>query len=164
MLDYLEIFKTFNQRNIKYIIVGGVAINLHGMTYDIDLLLDMTDANIKLFIDLMKEWGFKPRVPVSIDDFINKDKRREWVQNKNMKAFTLINPDWAISEIDVIIDSPIDYKKVSENSVKLKVNDVLLPVISIDDLIEMKKETGRTHDQIDIEYLQRLKDATRKNR
>jgi hypothetical protein len=38
------------------------------------------------------------------------------------------------------------------------VADVIIPVISIDDLIEMKKETGRTHDQIDIEYLEKIKD------
>jgi hypothetical protein len=42
MFDYLAIFKKLNERKIKYIVVGGIAVNLHGiprMTYDIDLIL-----------------------------------------------------------------------------------------------------------------------------
>ena len=163
MLDYLGIFKAFNEKGIKYLVVGGIAVNLYGiprMTYDIDILIDMSDSNIEQFLNLMKEWGFKPRVPVPIDDFADKNKRNDWVQNKNMKAFTFINPDWAISEIDIIIESPIVYDKAIINSVKLTVADVIIPVISINDLIEMKKNSGRTHDQIDIEYLEKIKDGS----
>ena len=162
MLDYLGIFEAFNEKGIKYLVVGGIAVNLYGiprMTYDIDILIDMSDSNIEQFLNLMKKWGFKPRVPVQIDDFADKNKRNAWVQNKNMKAFTFINPDWAISEIDVIIESPLEYAKAINNSVKLTVNDVIIPVISIDDLIKMKRETGRKHDQIDIEYLEKIKDG-----
>ena len=59
----------------------------------------------------MRQWGFKPKVPVDIMDFSDKNKRYDWIKNKNMKAFNLVNPDWAISEIDIIIDTPVDYKK-----------------------------------------------------
>lgn len=163
MLDYLGIFKAFNEKDIKYIVVGGVAVNLHGiprMTYDIDILIDMSDSNIEQFLNLMKEWGFKPRVPVPIDDFACENKRNDWVKNKNMKAFTFINYDWAISEIDVIMESPLDYSKAIINSIKLTVHDVIIPVVSINDLIKMKKGTGRIHDQIDIEYLEKIKDES----
>ncbi len=64
---------------MRYIVVGGVAENLHGihrMTYDIDILLDMEESNIQQFLELMKEWKFKPGVPVSIDDFADQSKRR----------------------------------------------------------------------------------------
>jgi len=40
------------------------------------------------------------------------------------------------------------------------VDDVIIPVISIDDLIKMKRETGRAHDQIDIEYLEKIKNES----
>lgn len=49
MLDYLGIFKELNAKGIRCIVVGGMAVNLHGiprMTYDIDLLLDIDDRNI----------------------------------------------------------------------------------------------------------------------
>ena len=58
--DFVEILEEFHKEGIKYIIVGGVAVNLHGiprMTYDLDILLKMTDENLEKFINLMERWG-----------------------------------------------------------------------------------------------------------
>src|SRR3989344_9157006 len=118
MLDYLAIFKKLNEEKIRYIVVGGMAVNFHGiprMTYDIDILIDLEDDNLKRFLRLMKNWGFKPKVPVDIMDFAKKEKRLDWITNKNMKAFNLVNPDWAISEIDIVINTPVDYKRAAKN-------------------------------------------------
>ncbi|MEW6102660.1 MAG: DUF6036 family nucleotidyltransferase [bacterium] len=160
MLDYLEIFRAFNKGGIRYIVVGGLAVNLQGiprMTYDIDIILDLEDKNIERFTSLLKEWGFKPRVPVDIMDFANCKNREDWIKNKNMKAFTLVNPDWEISEIDVVIDSPVDYKKGIENVDYIQLENTSIPVISIDDLIEMKRVSNRKQDEADIRHLLRIK-------
>ena len=162
MLDYLAIFKKLNEKRIRYIVVGGIAINLYGiprMTYDIDLLLDFEDKNIEEFLRLLKGWGFKPKVPVNIMDFANSDKRKEWIKNKNMKAFNLVNPEWAISEIDIIIDSPVDYKKGHKRVKNIILHGVSIPVISIDDLIKMKEKADRQQDKADIKYLRKLKNG-----
>ncbi|MEW6162681.1 MAG: nucleotidyltransferase [Nitrospirota bacterium] len=156
MLDYLAIFKKLNEKGIRYIVVGGIAVNLYGiprMTYDIDLILDLEDNNIEKFLRLLKGWGFKPRVPVDIMDFAKKDKRDKWIKNKNMKAFNLVNPKWAISEIDVVIDSPVDYEKAHKRINNIKLHGVTIPVASIDDLIKMKEATERQQDKADIRYL-----------
>jgi hypothetical protein len=160
MLDYLAIFKKLNEEKIKYIVVGGIAINLYGiprMTYDIDLLLAIEDKNLKRFLQLLKAWGFKPKVPVDIMDFAKKDKREDWIKNKNMKAFNLVNPAWAISEIDVVIDSPIDYEEGQKRVNHIVLQGVSIPVISVDDLIKMKEKTGRQQDKADIRYLRKFK-------
>jgi len=52
MLDYLGILKKMNEKGVRYIVVGGIAVNLYGiprMTYDIDLMLDLEDKNLKNF-------------------------------------------------------------------------------------------------------------------
>jgi hypothetical protein len=160
MLDYLGIFREFNKKGIKYIVVGGLAVNLYGiprMTYDIDLLLDLENKNLIKFLKLLKKWGFKPKVPVRITDFARKDKREEWIKNKNMKAFNLVNPEWAMSEIDIIIDSPIDYEKAAKNIQYIMTGSIPIPTISINDLIEMKQKTGRKQDDVDIKYLKIVK-------
>ncbi len=160
MFDYLAIFKKLNEKEIRYIVVGGIAVNLHGiprMTYDIDILLDLEDKNLKKFITLLKGWGFKPKVPVKIMDFAKKDKREDWIKNKHMKAFNLVNPKWAISEIDVVIDSPVDYDKALKKLKHISLQGVSIPVISIDDLIKMKRITDREQDKSDIKYLRKLK-------
>ncbi|MCM8801172.1 MAG: hypothetical protein NC912_04065 [Candidatus Omnitrophica bacterium] len=159
MLDYLGIFKEFNTKKIKYIVVGGLAVNFHGIpraTYDIDLLVYLEDRNLAKLLRLMKDWGFKPKVPVDIMDFADRNKREDWIKNKNMKAFTLINPEWAIKEIDIIINSPVDYKKALKNAKIFKIYNVPIPTISINDLILMKEKTGRRQDEADIRYLKKL--------
>lgn len=160
MLDYLGIFKEFNAKKIKYIVVGGLAVNLLGiprLTYDTDLLLDMEDKNLQKFLTLMKKWGFKPNVPVDIMDFANKDNREDWIKNKNMKAFRLFNPTWPMSEIDIIIDTPVDYKKAVKNINCIPIKNVSIPIISIGDLIKMKQKANRDQDKADIRYLKNLK-------
>ncbi len=160
MLDYLGIFGEFNKRDIRYIVAGGIAVNLYGiprMTYDIDLLLDLEDENLKRFLFLLKEWGFKPRVSVDIMDFANKEKRENWIKNKNMKAFTLVNLNWAINEIDVIIDSPVSYEDAIKDVNYIEFDNISLPIVSIDCLIKMKDKTGRSQDKADIRYLLTIK-------
>ncbi len=152
-------------KKIRYIVTGGVAVNLHGiprMTYDIDLLIDLEDRNLNVFLQLLKEWGFRPKLPVDIMDFADREKRYDWIKNKNMKAFNLISPEWAMSEIDIIINTPIDYKKASENVWYIPIKNILIPVISIDDLIKMKENTGRQQDRADIRYLKGLKNEEKK--
>jgi len=159
MTDYLEIFSQLNANKIKYIIVGGLAINIHGIpraTYDIDLLLDMNKENLEKFILLMKKLGFKPKVPVEIEDFLSEEKRKRWIEEKNMKAFSLYNPKFTITEIDVVINTSISYKDAIKNVVHKKICDILLPVISIKDIIKMKTSSSRKQDIADIEMLKKL--------
>lgn len=159
MLDYLSIFKKLNKKKIKYIVVGGMAVNFYGiprMTYDIDLLLYLEDGNLMKFLSLMKEWGFKPKASVEIMDFADKNKREDWIKHKNMKAFNLVNPDWGISEIDIIIDTPVDYKKAAKNLRYINLRDVSIPTISINDLILMKSKSGRIQDKQDIKSLRKI--------
>lgn len=160
MLDYLAIFKKLNEERIRYIVVGGLAVNLYGiprMTYDIDLILDLEDESLERFLMLVKKWGFKPKIPVDIMDFMIEEKREDWINNKNMKAFNLVNPDWAISEIDVIIGTPLDYKQARKNAKYIGIQGVSVPTVSLDDLIKMKENTGRAQDKADIGYLRRVK-------
>ena len=162
MLDYLGIFKKFNEEGIRYLVVGGLAMNLLGVprvTYDIDILLDLEDDNIRALMGLMKEWGFKPKVPVNAMDFADREKRDEWIATKNMKAFNLVNAKWALSEIDIIIDAPITYSEARKRARKITVQGVPIPVISIDDLIKMKQIAGRELDKADIQYLKKVKNG-----
>lgn len=76
-----------------------------------------------------------------------------------MKAFTLVNPQWAISEIDLVINTPIDYKEAARCSNKVIINDVSIPLVSIEHLIKMKEATGRAQDAADIRYLRMIKDG-----
>ncbi|OGW37801.1 MAG: hypothetical protein A2010_12225 [Nitrospirae bacterium GWD2_57_9] len=161
MLDYLGIFRKFNEEGIRYFVVGGMAVNFYGiprMTYDIDIILDLEDDNVKKFVYLIKEWGFKPKLPVDIMDFAKQERRQDWIQNKHMKAFNLYNAAWAIKEIDVVIDSPVDYEQGSRHMRMIELQSVSIPTVSLDDLIKMKEKTDRQQDEADVRYLKEIKD------
>ena len=117
------------------------------------------DDNIKVLMGIMKEWGFKPKVPVNVMDFANHEKRDEWITTKNMKAFNLVNEKWALSEIDIIIDAPVAYSEARKRSRRITVQGIVIPVISIDDLIKMKQAAGRELDKADIQYLKKVKNG-----
>lgn len=161
MLGYIDIIKKLNEAGVRYVVVGGVAVNLHGvprMTYDLDLLVDLEDENLETLLRMLDGWGFRPRVPVRILELADGEKRREWIRDKGMKAFNLVNEDWALSEIDIVIDSPVTCEAAIENRVVLTVSGVEIPVASIPDLISMKRNTGRAQDEADIRYLEQVQD------
>ncbi len=49
--DLLALLGAFHRERVEYVLVGGVALNLHGIvraTEDVDFFVDPTDANIAL--------------------------------------------------------------------------------------------------------------------
>ncbi|MDA3792364.1 MAG: hypothetical protein PF545_01735 [Elusimicrobia bacterium] len=72
-----------------------------------------------------------------------------------MKAFNLYNENWAISEIDVLINTPVDYRRAEKNKVIKTAQEVKIPLVSVNDLIRMKKNTNRKQDEADIRYLEK---------
>jgi len=158
VIDYEYIFREFNKQKIQYIVVGGLAVNLLGIpriTYDIDILARLNDQNLKKLLALLKKWGLRPRVPVDMMDFAVREKRENWIKNKNMKAFNLRNEKLAIEEIDILIDTPVSFEEADKNKIIVKLGNLSIPVISENDLIKMKKNTGRDQDKADIESLRK---------
>ncbi len=50
-----------NEQNMRYVIVGGIAVMFHGVprtTVDIDIILDMSDAELKEFTGFLKREKF----------------------------------------------------------------------------------------------------------
>jgi len=46
---YKEIFKEFELRGVRYLVVGGMAVNLYGyirLTMDLDIMVELPDKNL----------------------------------------------------------------------------------------------------------------------
>jgi hypothetical protein len=110
---YLEVFRKLNEKDVRYLIIGGVAVNFYGfprLTFDLDLMIDLADNNsVEGFVNAMKELGFKPVIPVKIEEFLYPRKRKMWVKEKNMKVFSVYNPTNEIEHIDVMVENCIDF-------------------------------------------------------
>ena len=160
-LDYRTIFKKLNELEIDYLVVGGLAVNFHGvprMTYDIDLMILLQTENILKLIGKLIQWGYRPKIPVNPEDLADKAKRNSWIQDKGMKALNFYSEKLPIGEIDIVFDSPIPYDELKNRAILVELQEVKIPTISIHDLIELKLRTGRKQDLSDVEHLRMILD------
>jgi|SRR3989338_2694884 len=157
---YEQVFKVFQTQNVAYLVAGGMAVNLHGVprfTKDLDILVDTSQSNLKRLGAALKQLGYRPRVPVTMDEFLNPANWPKWKKEKGMIAFTLYRSAVPYEEIDILINSPIPYSVAGKNRVKLKAGAISVQLVSIDDLIRMKRKAGRNQDLSDIEALKKVK-------
>jgi predicted nucleotidyltransferase len=158
-LDYKAIFKELNKLGIDYLVVGGLAVNFHGvprMTYDIGLMILPQSENILRLVAKLTQWGYKPKIPVDPKDLADETKRSIWIQNKGMKALNFYSEKLPIGEIDLVFNSPIPYDKLKSRAVKIELQGDRVPVVSIRDLIGLKERAGRKQDLADIESLKTI--------
>ena len=161
MVLYEKILRALGKEKIKFLVVGGLAVNFHGysrLTVDMDIIILLEKANIKKLLNVIKTFGLKPRVPVNVEDFADARKRHDWIKNKNMKAFALCNPENSFEHLDIVIEQSLDFKENYKRKMIIREGALQIPVISIKDLLEMKKRAGRDRDKIDILALRKIQE------
>ena len=162
----LHVFKAFNRRHVRYLVIGGVAVTLYGhprFTKDLDIFPDPEEGNLEKLIRAMKALGFVPRVPVKAEEFILKENRDRWIREKGMRVFTFVNPKKPIENVDIMIDSPLSFSEAYRRKRTLKGGTISIPTVSRADLIRMKKFAGRPQDLQDIEILRYTAHSRKKN-
>jgi hypothetical protein len=160
-----KLFTALNKGSVKYLVAGGIAVNLYGIeraTADIDLVLMLNGKNILKFANVAKKLGFKAKVPVKIEDFADPVKRREWREKKGMMVFSLYDVKNPFFLIDIFVDVPFDFEAVYKKREKVKFENTSIPLVPLEELIKMKKKSDRPQDKADIYYLNKVK-RSRKN-
>lgn len=156
---YLELFQKLEAAKIRYMLVGGLAMNLYGVprsTMDVDIVLAMDQDNLRAFLDMARQMNMKPVAPVAVEELLNPAVRKSWVNDKNMVAFGLRPADPSAPTVDVLIEPPLDIEAALQRVKQQKVGDCRVSLASIEDLIILKEKTGRAQDRADIEHLKRL--------
>lgn len=159
MFLYESVITAFHKSKIKYLLVGGLATNLLGVersTSDMDILVAMTDANLRKIVMILKDLGYKVRQPVDPIGIADPTIRRDWIVNKNMKAFNFYR-DESHEEVDIIIESPVSFAQAKKNAIIKRLGKISMHIISPADLIKMKKTAGRDVDRWDIVQLEKIK-------
>ncbi len=158
-LFYQDVFRTLNEGAVKYLVVGGVALVLHGavrLTVDLDLMVALDGKNLGKFIGSMTAGGYRPKLPVPAADFAKKEKRELWISEKNMKVFSFFHPDRPFEIVDVFVDEPLPFREAYSRREVVRAGALNIPVVSRKDLIALKKISGRPQDLEDIKMLEAL--------
>lgn len=151
------ILHALNHNNIKYLIAGGVAVNIHGyqrMTQDLDLVIQLVPKNIINALTALEDLGYTPAIPVTKTQFSDLKIREQWIQSKHMEVLSLISDLHPETTLDIFVTEPFDFNSEYRDSEKIQLDQNLsVHVISIPTLIKMKERAGRDRDKDDIQHL-----------
>jgi len=156
MDSYKHVLQALNDAKVDYVIVGGVAMNLLGcprFTNDIDILLALDADNIKRMQTAMESLGYEQRIPLALDELGDEKKAVQFVQERNLLAYTFYNPKEPLYSVDVIVGASLQFNQYTRNKMHVEVWGLSLPVVSIDDLIGLKKQSDREKDALDVATL-----------
>lgn len=158
LLSIIEIFRDLNDAGVKYLVAGGIAVIAHGyarLTMDIDMIVNFAPDNIRAALNVFSRLGYRPRIPVTLEEFADETVRRGWITDKNMVVFSLIHPESASPVIDLFVEVSFDFDEEYEHSEAYLIGaDVSVPIVRLKTLIAMKRKAGREKDLADIEALQ----------
>jgi predicted nucleotidyltransferase len=158
-MEYLQLFKKLSQQQVRYLICGGLAVNIYGiprMTANIDLLLDFTDENIDKFENVIKLLMYQSTIPVSIKTFVNIKEQQKVINDKNLIAYSYFNSQRNYMNLDVLIDVPIPFNELWNMKEKRFVDGTSVNIVSVEHLIVMKQYANRKQDIDDVILLSKL--------
>jgi hypothetical protein len=147
--EIVNIWQKLKENNVRYLTIGGLAVNIYGYTRntgDIDLLIDDTIENRK---NLRKAFE-----AIGIGDFI------EIETMQFVPGFT----DFTISydlRLDIMTSikglENENFNTLLENATIILLKETPVYFLDYESLIKAKKATNRLKDQLDIEELEKLK-------
>ncbi|MBI4990013.1 MAG: hypothetical protein HZC23_14450 [Rhodocyclales bacterium] len=158
---YLDLFAELEREGVRYLLVGGLALNIHGVeraTMDVDLMLALDSRNLNGFFNAARTLGLVPVLPVALSDFADPEKLRQWIEDKHMLAFALRPPRSSDPTLDILVQPKVDFESAWSRRIEKDLGATRVRLAAIDDLIALKTGTGRKRDEADIVALRRLRE------
>jgi hypothetical protein len=155
-----DLLRALADAHVPYCIVDGVAVNLHGiprMTYDVDIVVPTTSEALEQVETLLVGLGLQCRLPIKLATLADDSLRTEYRDQRNLIAVTFTDPSDPLREVDVLVSPTIPGADLVSRAVRLQLDDIPVHVISIDDLIQLKRDSDREQDRADVAHLERLK-------
>lgn len=147
--ELLRFWKIANQFNLKYIMIGGVATNLHGFqrtTEDIDLWIKDTFENKIVLRDVFREYGMGDFETLPDMQFI---------------------PGWTYFHLDNGLRLDImtsvkgldnsNFDSLLQSASIATIYEAEIPFLHLNALILSKKAANRPKDQLDLIELEKIK-------
>ena len=143
----VDLFRAFSRERVRYKVVGGIALNLHGLvraTEDLDIFVDPDPSNVERLKVALRSVFADPE----IDRISAADLGGEY------PAVQYLPPDGNFS-IDILarLGTAFDFESIE--SQETDVEGIVVPVATPRMLYRMKKDTVRLQDKADAERLRR---------
>ena len=143
-LDAAAILRELDAHGVEYVVIGGMAVQAHGhtrTTQDLDIVPEPSTENLGRLTDALSALGAR-RVGA---------KRPARLR---LPSTGVLELDTDAGGVDVHLDPPgaAPFAELRAQALELQL-EVVVPVVSLDDLIAMKYASGRPIDRSDINAL-----------
>ena len=133
--DFKEFIESLNDNSVRYLVVGGYAVALHGhprYTKDIDIWIEMTPENAQRVIEALAQFGFGS-LGLRAEDFLEADQ--------------IIQLGYPPARIDLLTTVPgVEFETCYASRVQVEIDNVTINFIDLDNLKRSKRASGRLQD------------------
>jgi len=154
--EFAEILARLNAAGVRYVLIGGLAMVLHGsahITQDIDIGYARSPENFEALAVALRQMHARLRnVPPEIPFLLDAQTFR------NTQNLTL-DTDFGAFDLLGHIAGAEEFDGLHERSVEADVEGVPVRIASLDDLIAMKRAANRVKDRnhlLELEALRRI--------
>lgn len=154
-----EFLAYLDEAGVRFVVVGGVAVVIQGyarLTADIDLVLDLDEANVRTAVAALTARGLRPLLPVNPNDFADESKRRQWIDKKNLEVFSFRDERNPLLTVDLFAREPLPFEELWSRASTVTLGGRPIRVASIEHLIRMKRAAGRKQDAADVARLEEI--------
>ena len=149
----LEVIKALEKHKVKYALVGGYALSLHGLvraTMDVDLVISLSQIQLKNVEKALQSIGLTSRLPLNATDIAG--FREEYIEKRNLMAWSFVDFKDPTRMVDILLTDSLTSFRV-ENFV---IRNHKIRVISLKDLLKIKQKSKRLKDQLDVQSIKEL--------
>lgn len=148
-LDAERILKTLAEHHVDYVLIGGLAVQTHGhvrTTNDADLIPAPEPANLERLAAALRALDAK---------VLNPGEEETPVDAKMLPRATIWQFATRDGGIDVMHDVPggRPFSELRKRTLQVRLGEIDVPVVDLDDLIRMKLARGRAVDLEDVAAL-----------
>jgi hypothetical protein len=157
--DIRALLALFSRHRVRFLLVGGEAVIHHGyarLTGDVDFFYDRARLNTqRLYLALADFWGGE--VPAV-------DRAEELEEAELVVQFG--RPPNRIDLLSSLgtVDFARAWRRRARERLKLGSRSIELPILSLEDLLQSKRDAGRHKDLDDIEHLSGIKSRRKRRR
>lgn len=151
--EFLEVLKSLDAEGVRFVIVGGVAMVLHGsssVTFDLDLALSLDERNVAAAVRGLAPFHPRPpHYPTEVG-FV-------WDERSFVGAVVELNTDAGPLDLLRVLPEVDSFAGLWDRAEIRELGGIAVRVASIDDLIAMKEAAGRPKDLEHVRQLKALK-------
>lgn len=152
-LEIGELIATLARHGVEYLVIGGVAVQVHGhrrTTMDLDVTPDPDPENLRRLGAALAELEARPADAVASEAEVP-------TSDAERLAIAAIVPPLLTrhGEIHVLKEpkGARDFGEMRERALVVELDGAEVAIVALDDLIRMKRAAGRSVDRQDIEAL-----------